>query len=122
MPGHERVISADSHMMEPGDLWVERLDQKFRDDAPRVIKKRGQGRLRFRRAGPSAVPGRGRLRGRPQRRGIKAISEERRPGKRLRGRASQRMGSRRAPQGSGYRRRPGRSALHHPRHDAVRTA
>jgi uncharacterized protein len=33
-----RVISADSHMTEPGDLWVERLDRKFRDDAPRVIK------------------------------------------------------------------------------------
>ena len=34
-----RVISADSHMTEPGDLWVERLDRKFRDNAPRVIKK-----------------------------------------------------------------------------------
>jgi len=33
-----RVISADSHMTEPGDLWVERIDRKFRDDAPRVIK------------------------------------------------------------------------------------
>jgi predicted TIM-barrel fold metal-dependent hydrolase len=32
-----KVISADSHMMEPGDLWVERLDNKFRDRAPRVI-------------------------------------------------------------------------------------
>ena len=26
-----RVISADSHMTEPGDLWVTRLDQKYRD-------------------------------------------------------------------------------------------
>jgi uncharacterized protein len=34
-----KVISADSHMTEPGDLWVERLDQKFRDNAPRVVKK-----------------------------------------------------------------------------------
>jgi len=33
-----RVISADSHMTEPGDLWVERLDRKYRDNAPRVIK------------------------------------------------------------------------------------
>ncbi|HEY2105287.1 MAG TPA: hypothetical protein VGH29_05855, partial [Candidatus Binataceae bacterium] len=32
-----KVISADSHMMEPGDLWVERLDRKFKDRAPRVI-------------------------------------------------------------------------------------
>jgi len=33
-----RVISADSHMTEPGDLWVERLDRKFREVAPRVVK------------------------------------------------------------------------------------
>jgi predicted TIM-barrel fold metal-dependent hydrolase len=33
-----RVISADSHMMEPAGLWTERLDQKFRDNAPRVVK------------------------------------------------------------------------------------
>jgi uncharacterized protein len=32
-----KVISADSHMMEPPDLWVERLDRKFKDNAPRVI-------------------------------------------------------------------------------------
>lgn len=39
MAAHQHVISADSHMMEPADLWVERLDAKFRDVAPRVIKK-----------------------------------------------------------------------------------
>src|ERR671932_598869 len=33
-----RVISADSHMMEPPDLWSERLDNKYRDRAPRVIQ------------------------------------------------------------------------------------
>src|SRR6266436_8217833 len=33
-----RVISADSHMMEPADLWETRLDKKFRDSAPRVVK------------------------------------------------------------------------------------
>jgi predicted TIM-barrel fold metal-dependent hydrolase len=26
-------------MTEPGDLWVERLDRKFRDNAPKVIKR-----------------------------------------------------------------------------------
>src|SRR5215472_18225931 len=39
-----RVISADSHMTEPADLWVERLDRKYRDVAPRVVlseEKRG---------------------------------------------------------------------------------
>jgi predicted TIM-barrel fold metal-dependent hydrolase len=34
-----RVISADSHMMEPADLWVERLDRSYRDRAPKVIKR-----------------------------------------------------------------------------------
>jgi uncharacterized protein len=38
-----RVISADSHMTEPGDLWVERLDKKYRDNAPRVVKKETDG-------------------------------------------------------------------------------
>jgi predicted TIM-barrel fold metal-dependent hydrolase len=32
------VVSADSHMMEPADLWQERLDRRFRDRAPRVIE------------------------------------------------------------------------------------
>ncbi len=30
------IISADSHMLEPADLWFERLPAKFRDNAPRV--------------------------------------------------------------------------------------
>ena len=34
----QRVISADSHLTEPGDLWLERLDRKYRDSAPRVVK------------------------------------------------------------------------------------
>jgi len=33
-----RVISADSHMMEPPDLWQERLDKKYKDRAPKVIQ------------------------------------------------------------------------------------
>src|SRR5271157_4043675 len=33
-----KVVSADSHMTEPADLWVTRLDKKYRDNAPRVIK------------------------------------------------------------------------------------
>jgi predicted TIM-barrel fold metal-dependent hydrolase len=31
------VISADSHVMEPGDLWSKRLDQRFGDRLPRVV-------------------------------------------------------------------------------------
>jgi predicted TIM-barrel fold metal-dependent hydrolase len=32
-----KLISADSHVNEPGDLWVERIDKAFRDRAPRVV-------------------------------------------------------------------------------------
>ncbi len=31
-----RVISADSHVLEPGNLWMERVDKRLRDKAPRV--------------------------------------------------------------------------------------
>jgi predicted TIM-barrel fold metal-dependent hydrolase len=31
-----RVISADSHVIEPGDLWTQRLGDAFADRAPRV--------------------------------------------------------------------------------------
>jgi hypothetical protein len=33
-----RLISADSHVNEPGDLWVSRIDKKFCDRAPRVVE------------------------------------------------------------------------------------
>ena len=32
------VISADSHVMEPADLWTSRLDAGLRDEAPEVRK------------------------------------------------------------------------------------
>ena len=31
-----KLISADSHVSEPTDLWVERVDKKYRDRAPRL--------------------------------------------------------------------------------------
>ncbi|HET7720425.1 MAG TPA: hypothetical protein VFK43_10695, partial [Acidimicrobiales bacterium] len=31
-----RLISADSHVNEPGDLWVDRVPAKLRDRAPRI--------------------------------------------------------------------------------------
>lgn len=41
-----RFISADSHVMEPADFWETRLDNRFKDRAPRVVKKRnGKGYL-----------------------------------------------------------------------------
>ena len=30
------IVSADSHVMEPGDLWEKRLDRKFRESSPKV--------------------------------------------------------------------------------------
>ena len=36
--GRHGVVSADSHMTEPIDLWEERLDAPFRDRAPKVIE------------------------------------------------------------------------------------
>jgi predicted TIM-barrel fold metal-dependent hydrolase len=32
-----KFISADGHVTEPGNLWVERMDARFRERAPRVI-------------------------------------------------------------------------------------
>ena len=32
------IVSADSHMTEPADLWVERLDRPWRAAAPRVVR------------------------------------------------------------------------------------
>jgi hypothetical protein len=34
-----RFISADSHLMEPADFWRERLDNRFKGQAPRVVKR-----------------------------------------------------------------------------------
>jgi predicted TIM-barrel fold metal-dependent hydrolase len=34
-----RLISADSHVMEPLGFWEERLDQKFRERAPKVVPR-----------------------------------------------------------------------------------
>ncbi len=33
-----RIVSADSHMCEPPDLWTSRLDQQYRDRAPHAEK------------------------------------------------------------------------------------
>ena len=34
----EQLISADSHVVEPPDLWQTRTDARFRDKAPRVVR------------------------------------------------------------------------------------
>ena len=37
-----RLISADSHFVEPPGMWAERLDRKFRDRAPHAVKLDGR--------------------------------------------------------------------------------
>jgi predicted TIM-barrel fold metal-dependent hydrolase len=39
--GELRMISADSHVVEPADLWTKRIDARFKDRAPRVVSKSG---------------------------------------------------------------------------------
>jgi predicted TIM-barrel fold metal-dependent hydrolase len=34
-----KYVSADSHVVEPAEFWVTRLDKKYQDQAPRVITK-----------------------------------------------------------------------------------
>ena len=41
MPTVEKLISADSHVVEPPDLFVTHIDAKFRGRAPRVINDNG---------------------------------------------------------------------------------
>ena len=33
-----RIISADSHFVEPPAMWAERVDKKFRDRAPHTVR------------------------------------------------------------------------------------
>ena len=35
-PYPKRLLSADSHIVEPADLWLTRMDKKWRDQAPRI--------------------------------------------------------------------------------------
>jgi predicted TIM-barrel fold metal-dependent hydrolase len=49
------IVSADSHVMEPGDLWQERLDRKYRDNSPRVAQG-DKGALQFQAPGVRPFP------------------------------------------------------------------
>lgn len=39
MPAAFKYVSADSHVVEPPDLWLKRIDRRFLDRAPRVIRE-----------------------------------------------------------------------------------
>ncbi len=42
-----QIVSADSHVTEPADLWCQRLDRCFRDRAPRVVRDYASDRYLF---------------------------------------------------------------------------
>ena len=50
------VISADSHMMEPADLWTTRLEARLRDRAPVVVPDPAGQMLVFRAEGAPPFP------------------------------------------------------------------
>ena len=35
----QRVLSADSHVVEPADVWTARMDTRYRDRAPHIVKE-----------------------------------------------------------------------------------
>jgi predicted TIM-barrel fold metal-dependent hydrolase len=37
----QKILSADSHVIEPADVWTSRIEKRFLDRAPRVIKRAG---------------------------------------------------------------------------------
>ena len=49
------IISADSHVLEPGNLWQQRLDRKYRDRAPRIFQDAATGKYKFGGEGVPAV-------------------------------------------------------------------
>ena len=34
-----KIISSDSHVFEPADLWTSRVEAKFQDRAPHVVRR-----------------------------------------------------------------------------------
>ena len=37
----QKVISSDSHITEPPDLWISRADHKWKDKVPRIVREEG---------------------------------------------------------------------------------
>ena len=37
-----KLVSADSHVVEPPDLWLKRIDRRYLDIAPRLIREADQ--------------------------------------------------------------------------------
>lgn len=43
----EIIVSADSHVLEPGDLWAERVDTRYRDRVPRIFYDEAASKYKF---------------------------------------------------------------------------
>ncbi len=53
------VISSDSHVVEPPDLWVSRIESRFRDRAPRLVSNEKEDYWQCEGAPPRQVGGMG---------------------------------------------------------------
>ena len=42
LPSSARVMSADDHLIEPRDLWVDRVPARYRDSCPRIVEVEGR--------------------------------------------------------------------------------
>ena len=42
LPATARLMSADDHIIEPPDLWVDRVPARFRADCPRIVEVDGR--------------------------------------------------------------------------------
>src|ERR1041384_84262 len=40
-----KIFSADSHVSEPGDLWLERIDKEYQFRAPRIEQRERNGKV-----------------------------------------------------------------------------
>src|SRR5207249_1207630 len=50
-----KVISADSHVIEPGDLWQNYIDPKFRERAPRLVHRADEDVIEIEGRGASSL-------------------------------------------------------------------
>src|SRR5438046_2944385 len=39
---HFKLVSADSHVVEPGDLWTNLIEPAYRDRAPRIVHEKSR--------------------------------------------------------------------------------
>jgi predicted TIM-barrel fold metal-dependent hydrolase len=42
LPDDADLVSADDHLIEPADLWVDRVPARYRDDCPRIVEVEGR--------------------------------------------------------------------------------